>query len=70
MKGDFSRAYGAPKGNYSGVLFQQGRVFTDGDGNAQTAIATAWQDTAGRDVVGPNLAAVPAEEAANVRKHN
>jgi hypothetical protein len=67
MKGDFSRAYGAPKGNDNGVLYQQGRVFTDSDGNAQTAITTAWQDTAGRDVVGPNLAAVPAEEAASFK---
>jgi hypothetical protein len=67
MKGDFSRAYDAPKGNDSGVLYQQGRVFTDSDGNAQTAIATAWQDTAGRDVVGPNLAAVPAGEAASFK---
>ena len=67
MKGDFSRAYGAPKGNDNGVLYQHGRVFTDSDGNAQTAITTAWQDTAGRDVVGPNLAAVPAEEAASFK---
>lgn len=62
MKGDFSRPYAQPDDNYSGVLYQQGRVFIDADGNAQTRIALGWQDAAGRDLLGATVAAVPSEE--------
>ncbi|TDI86100.1 MAG: hypothetical protein E2O78_03470, partial [Caldithrix sp.] len=60
MKGDFSKWKFDPKNNFSGVLHQQGRVLLDSDWNAQTQITTHWQDLAGRDVIGPGVAAVPA----------
>jgi len=61
MTGDFSRPYDVlADDNFSGVLYQQGRVFLDTDGNAQTRITNSWQDTAGLDVIGAGVAAVPA----------
>ena len=60
MKGDFSRDFEVSTDNFAGVLWQQGKVFTDADGNAETRINTHWQDTAGRDVIGAGVAAVPA----------
>ncbi|HEV7389955.1 MAG TPA: DUF6519 domain-containing protein [Gemmatimonadaceae bacterium] len=62
MKGDFSRLPDERNENFAGVLHQQGRVLLDADWNAQTAITTGWQDTAGRDVIGAGVAAVPADE--------
>src|SRR5918994_3036540 len=74
MNGDFSQSNGHlsplridPEDNFSGVLHQQGRVLLDGDWNAQTSITTHWQDQAGRDVIGPAVAAVPAGESDSVR---
>src|SRR5215216_3402374 len=74
MKGDFSQSNGHlaplrvdPEDNFSGVLHQQGRVLLDGDWNAQTSITTHWQDQAGRDVIGPAVAAVPAGESDGFR---
>lgn len=61
MKGDFSRRYGEADDNFNGVLYQQGRVFLDTDGSAQTCITNAWQDTAGKDLLGAGIAAVPAD---------
>ncbi len=60
MKGDFSQWNFDPNQNFNGVLHQQGRVLLDTDWNAQTQIATDWQDTAARDAFGPGVAAVPA----------
>lgn len=62
MKGDFSRRFGGASAgdNYSGVLQQQGRVLLDADVNDAQAIETRWQDTAGTDVIGVGVAAVPA----------
>lgn len=60
MKGDFSKWKFDPKNNFSGVLHQQGRILLDSDWNAQTQITRHWQDQAGRDVIGPGVAAVPA----------
>jgi hypothetical protein len=74
MKGDFSKSNGHPSrtkthpgNNFSGVLHQQGRVLLDRDWNEQTEITTHWQDQAGRDVIGPEVAAVPAGEPDGVR---
>jgi hypothetical protein len=61
MKGDFSRWEFDPQDNFNGVLPQQGKVFLDADGIAQTLILNHWQDTAGQDVIGRGVAAVPAE---------
>ncbi len=61
MRGELSTRYGGLEANFNGVLYQQGRVFLDTDGNAQTRITNAWQDAAGLDVIGPGVAAVPAE---------
>ncbi len=63
MKGDFSRwdIDEIKKENFNGVLHQQGRVLLDNDWNAAARITNAWQDQNGRDVIGPGVAAVPAE---------
>src|SRR5919201_3508989 len=61
MRGDLSTRFGGLNGNFNGVLYQQGRVFLDRDGNAQTAITTEWEDLAGRDVIGAGILAVPAD---------
>jgi len=60
MKGDFSNWRNEVGHNFAGVLHQQGRVLLDADWNAQTAIANYWQDTAGSDIIGARVAAVPA----------
>lgn len=62
MKGDFSRLPDERTENFAGVLHQQGRVLLDADWNAQTAITVGWQDTAGRDIIGAGVAAVPADD--------
>jgi hypothetical protein len=61
MYGDFSQRQRLADPNLAGVLYQQGRVFIDTDGNAQTHIATRWQDSAARDAFGADVAAVPAD---------
>lgn len=61
MKGDFSRWNFDRNDNFAGILHQQGRVLLDSDWNAQTHILNHWQDTAGQDVIGVGVAAVPAE---------
>lgn len=66
MKGDFSRWYFDSKDNFSGVLHQQGRVLLDSDWNAETRIINHWQDTAGRDIIGPGVVAVPSGELNNL----
>lgn len=62
MKGDFSRLPDERNQNFAGVLHQQGRVLLDADWNAQTAITSGWQDTAGQDIIGAGVAAVPADQ--------
>ena len=62
MKGDFSRLPDERHHNFAGVLHQQGRVLLDADWNAQTAITNRWEDTAGRDIIGAAVAAVPMDE--------
>jgi hypothetical protein len=62
MKGDFSNWRDERKQNFNGVLHQQGRVLLDADWNAQTAITNGWQDTAGQDIIGAGVAAVPADQ--------
>jgi hypothetical protein len=58
MKGDFSRWAFDPVANFSGVLYQQGRVRTDVDDNAATQIDRHWRELAARDVIGSGVAAV------------
>jgi hypothetical protein len=60
MKGDFSRWETEGEENLQGVLHQQGRVLLDSDWNDQTRLTLAWQEGAARDVIGPDVAAVPA----------
>jgi hypothetical protein len=67
MRGDLSTRYRGPDVNFNGVLYQQGRVFLDRDGNAQTAITTEWEDLAGRDIIGAGLLAVPGDEPESFR---
>ncbi len=63
MRGDFSTRLDRPDdGDDAGVVWQQGRVFLDADGNAQTRLAAAWQGTAARDALGAGVLAVPAAE--------
>lgn len=62
MKGDFSRWDSRRDKNFAGVLHQQGRVLLDSDWNDQGRITGDWQDQAGQDIVGANVAAVPATE--------
>jgi hypothetical protein len=62
MKGDFSRFELDPREDHQGVLMQQGRVVTDADWNDREAIDVRWRLTAGRDIIGANLAAVPASQ--------
>ena len=61
MKGDFSRLQHGEAEAYTGVLHQQGRVLTDADWNAGTAIEAGLRKLLGRDVIGPNLVGVPIE---------
>jgi hypothetical protein len=67
MRGDLSTRFRGPDVNFNGVLFQQGRVFLDRDGNAQTAITTDWEDTAGRDMIGAGILAVPGDDPESFR---
>ena len=60
MKGDFSKWRPGPECNVDGVLHQQGRVLLDSDWNEQARIINNWRDRAGRDIIGSNVAAVPA----------
>lgn len=60
MKGDFSKWGLTPADNFSGVLHQQGRVLLDQDWNARQQIDALWRETAGQDVIGGGLVAVPA----------
>jgi hypothetical protein len=76
MYGDFSkleehrRNNGHPAGpdhanghwnhNIAEILFQQGRVITDDDGNRRAWVSMDWRDRAGRDIIGAGVAAIPA----------
>jgi hypothetical protein len=62
MQGDFSRWDPLRDPNRAGVLHQQGRVLLDRDWNDQARIATLWQDTAARDVIGTRVAAIPSSQ--------
>ncbi len=61
MKGDFSKLDFDAADNYTGVLYQQGRVFVDTDGTAETLIDSHLRTTLAQDTIGPDVAAVPAE---------
>ncbi len=61
MRGDFSSWRDEQKQNFVGVLHQQGRVLLDADWNAQTGLTNDWQDTAGLDIIGPDVAAIPSD---------
>ena len=60
MKGDFSK-WKTLDGNLNGVLHQQGRVLLDRDWNDQTRITNQWQDHAAKDIIGPDVLAIPAQ---------
>ncbi len=70
MKGDFSKWNFERRKNDRGVLHQQGRVLLDSDWNAQTWATMDWEDQAGRDIVGPRIAAIPSSEAGSFKIHN
>ena len=61
MRGDFSSWRDEHKQNFVGVLHQQGRVLLDADWNAQTELTNDWQDTAGMDLIGAGVAAIPSD---------
>ena len=63
MRGDFSSWRDEQRQNFVGVLHQQGRVLLDADWNAQTELTNDWQDTAGMDIIGAGVAAIPADQA-------
>lgn len=63
MKGDFSKLDFNPADNFTGVLYQQGRVFSDQDGNAEAQIEGHLRTTLAQDAIGSNVAAVPAAVA-------
>lgn len=68
MKGDFStRLDRDDDDNDVGVAWQQGRVFLDADGNAQTRLAATWQAIAAADTIGAGVLAVPAAEPGGFR---
>lgn len=60
MYGDFTRSPLGLRHRDAGILHQQGRVLLDTDVNAQTAIATHWQEQAARAAFGSSIVAVPA----------
>jgi len=74
MQGDFSnlhfdpheheRGVSVPRHgvlrNVNGVLHQQGRVITDADLTEGELLELAWNDQAGRDIIGSGVCAVPA----------
>jgi len=62
MKGDFSTWRFDAREDFQGVLYQQGRLITDTDLTEGEMLALLWRLTAGRDIIGANVAAVPAEE--------
>lgn len=62
MRGDFSSWRNEQQQNFNGVLHQQGRVLLDSDWNAQSRITNDWQDTAGQDIIGAGVVAVPADQ--------
>lgn len=62
MRGDFSSWRDEHKQNFVGVLHQQGRVLLDADWNAQTELTNDWQDTAGMDIIGAGVAAIPSDQ--------
>jgi Right handed beta helix region/Family of unknown function (DUF6519) len=62
MKGDFSRWDKIKEQNLNGVLHQQGRVLLDRDWNDQTQLVLDWQDSAAKQIIGVNVAAISTQE--------
>ncbi|SFA78529.1 hypothetical protein SAMN05421688_0868 [Poseidonocella pacifica] len=67
MKGDFSQNRFRAADNYTGTLYQQGRAFSDQDGNSADAIGRNLRQTLGRDTIGPGVVAVPQEAPDSLR---
>ena len=67
MKGDLSQYRFRAAANFTGTLFQQGRAFSDQDGNAADAIGRHLRHLLGRDTIGPGVAAVPQENPDSLR---
>lgn len=61
MKGDFSTWRPEATDDHLGVLYQQGRLISDADLTEAEILALIWRITAGRDIIGANIAAAPAE---------
>jgi hypothetical protein len=59
MHGDLSWPFRNSIDNLIAPVDQQGRVLSDRDGNARTALATRWYDEAARSAFGAGVAAVP-----------
>lgn len=70
MKGDFSKWYYETKGNFNGVLHQQGKVLLDTDWNDEVVLKSNWQSQVIQDVVGPGVAAVSSLEYDNFKVKN
>lgn len=62
MKGDFSAWRIDPRDDHLGVLYQQGRLIGDADLTEGEWISLMWRITAGRDIIGAHVAAVPAAD--------
>ncbi len=60
MKGDFSKWTLQPDRNFNDVLHQQGKVLLDSDWNDRVQLTDHWHVTAGQDLIGSGVAAVPA----------
>lgn len=70
MKGDFSNWRYTGENDHQAVLFQQGRVFHAEDMSDAEALALGWRITAGRDIIGANVAAVPATDPEGYKVEN
>ncbi|MGF1625580.1 MAG: DUF6519 domain-containing protein [Alphaproteobacteria bacterium] len=67
MKGDLSQYRFRAADNFTGTLFQQGRAFSDQDGNSADSIGRHLRQLLGRDTIGPGVAAVPQEDGDSLK---
>src|SRR5262245_17157790 len=67
MKGDFSQWRFDASENINALLHQQGRVLNDADLTESGRIQLDWNDRTARDLVGRELAAVPADQPAGFK---
>jgi len=67
MRGDLSKLPLPAHENFTGVLYQQGRVRLDQDDNAEQLIGGELRRLLGQDVIGAGVVAVPADESAGFK---